>query len=259
MKRILILTLSIPLIITSCIPLFTCIRGNGNMITEIRDPAAFDFLINSTAIDVVFAEADTFGIILEIEENLAGYIQTDVSGNRLEIKNSRGVNCINFTRTPLIRVSAPLLTGLVLSGSGNLDADLIEAENAVVKLTGSGNLVLESIVAISADITLSGSGDLSVRTIECNEADVKITGSGDFSAGGSADNGMFMLTGSGDSYTRNLITERATATLTGSGNLHIWVTMQLNAILSGSGNIYLGGQPQVYANISGSGRIIEFK
>lgn len=259
MKRLLIIVFGFGVTLTSCLPFLNCVTGNGRLVNERRSPATFDYIVNATAIDVIFTTADTFGIMIEAEENIIPYIVTEVSGNTLEIRHRQGVSCINHTRSPLIRVSAPVFEGVILSGSGDVSGDIIDCSDAVVRISGSGNIILNQIDAESVQLRLSGSGDLTVREMNCTDAEIIISGSGDAAITGAAANGIFTLTGSGDSYSRDFIVTRVSATLSGSGNLHTHVITQLNAILSGSGNIYLRGNPSVYATITGSGKIIENK
>jgi hypothetical protein len=259
MKRVLAITIGTALLLTSCLPLWVCLRGNGKQITEYREVTGYDFIENSTAINVTVIESDTFGLKMEIEENLADNIITTVSGGILTIRHGSLKNCITHTLTPTITVYAPVMTGLTLSGSGDFAVPELTGSDVAVRLSGSGNIALESVTSSVFQIRISGSGDVSVRDINCDEAEIILSGSGDFSAAGSADHGIFSLTGSGDAYTRDMVLGTAAATISGSGNIHTHVTQSLNAIMSGSGNIYLKGDPTVHSNISGSGRIIYSK
>jgi hypothetical protein len=259
MKKVFAITFTVMLLLTSCLPLFLCLTGNGKLITEYRDVTGYDFIINSTAINVTVVEADTFGLKLVIEENLADNIITSVSGGILEIRHSSVKNCINHTRTPSIIVSAPVISGVTLSGSGGFIAPELSGDDISIRLSGSGNMEIGLAESSTLQIAISGSGDISVAELVCDEATIKLSGSGDLSASGNAGHGIFSLSGSGDSYTRDFIMNTTSATITGSGNLHTYVTGSLNAIMSGSGNIYLKGNPSVHSNISGSGRIIKNK
>ncbi|MDX9928860.1 MAG: head GIN domain-containing protein [Bacteroidales bacterium] len=245
--------------VTSCIPLFNCIQGNGRLGTETRRPATFTSIANATAVDVIFSESDTFGILLTAEENLLPYIITEVSGNTLEIRNKQSYGCIRFTRDPVIKVSAPFINGITLSGSGNVTADRLTDEDIVIELSGSGNIIADRSESVYVRAKISGSGDIILRDIDCTDAEVIISGSGDLSAAGEGTNGIFRISGSGNSFTRELVIRNSTVTISGSGNLYTWTTNVLNAVISGSGNIYLKGIPQVFSNITGSGKIIEFK
>jgi hypothetical protein len=259
MKRVFVISIAAAILLTSCLPMFICLRGNGKLVTKTREVTGFDFIENSTAINVTVIESDTFGLKMEIEENLADNIVTSVSGGILTIKHSSLKNCITHTLTPSIVVYAPAITGVTLSGSGDFTIPAVTGSDAAIRLSGSGNIALESVEASTFQIRISGSGDMLVREMDCDEAEIIISGSGDLSATGSAGHGIFKLSGSGDAYTRDLVLRTAAATISGSGNVHTHITESLNAILSGSGNIYLKGNPTVHSNISGSGRIINNK
>lgn len=259
MKSIILTLVAFVIAMTSCIPLVDCVHGNGTKVTEKRIPATFTTIVNSTAIDIVFNERDTFGIILEVEENLLPYIVTEVTGNSLEIRNKRGYGCIRFTRDPVIRISAPFLNGITLSGSGNLEADRLEDSEVAMRISGSGNIVVDHVIADYSQARITGSGDLTVRNLNCIDLESVISGSGDVNITGKGTSGSFRITGSGNLYAREFEIQNSSATISGSGNLYTWTTGMLNAGISGSGNIYFKGDPQIISNITGSGRIIKFK
>lgn len=255
MKKSGIIALLLITILASCQLLDLCLTGNGNLITEYRAVSDYDYIVNTTGIDVTIIEADTFGLLLDIEENLAENIVTSVSNGTLEIRH-RNKGCINYTRTPSVIVSAPSVRGIKVSGSGDINSPFLSGHNVSVRVSGSGNSIVGEIESSTLQITISGSGDVSVNNLNCDEVEVVISGSGDLSSAGTSGHGIFKLSGSGDAYFREVPVNTAAATISGSGNLHVNVSEAINAILSGSGNIFLTGNPSVHANITGSGKII---
>jgi hypothetical protein len=257
MKKTVLITIATALVVTSCLPLFFCLQGNGEIITQYRDVENFIEIENSTSINVTIIEADTFGLKMEIEENLADHIITSVTGGVLEIRHSSKKNCITHTITPSITISAPVISSLTISGSGDISAPALSGIDASVRVSGSGSATVGDIQTSLLQLRISGSGDISIGEISSEEVGVTISGSGNLSASGFASHGIFSLSGSGDAYTRDLLLNTASMTISGSGNIHTEISNSLNAHLSGSGNIYLRGNPTIHSNISGSGRIIK--
>lgn len=256
MKRVFVIAILSAVLVTSCDLLNICIRGNGKLVTEYHDVSGYNFIVNSTAIDVTVVEADTFGLIMMIDENLADNIVISVTAGTLEIRQNPIKNCISHTISPSIIVSAPSIAGLRLSGTGNFTVPALSGNDVSVMLSGTGNIAIVSIKSSTLEITISGTGDLSVTEILCDEAGITLSGTGNLNAAGAVSHGLFSITGSGDSYTPGLVLQTAAITVYGSGHVHTHITGSLNAIIGGSGNIYLKGNPTVHSNISGSGRII---
>ena len=98
----------------------------------------------------------------------------------------------------VVEASVPKLDGVIVSGSGDVDADGIRADafdvrsdgsadialtgavdRLAVDLDGSGDANVAGLIARSARVSLGGSGDASVRADDA--LDVKLDGSGDVS------------------------------------------------------------------------------
>jgi hypothetical protein len=258
-KRFLLITMvTAILILSSCLRSFICIHGNGNVVSEYRTPGLFSKISNSTNVDVIFRISDTTGVTVEAEENLIGYIETELHNGTLEIGLRHGIACLNFNEPARIIVTAPSVSEIALSGSGKIIAGSLTGGFVSVKLSGSGAITVEGVTADDMDVRISGSGDIQLRSIETSSIDARISGSGDMNLEGDAAVANFTTSGSGDNHSQNLLVKTAVITISGSGNIYTSVETRLNASISGSGNIYLKGNPRIYENVSGSGRIIEY-
>jgi hypothetical protein len=90
----------------------------------------------------------------------------------------------------------PKLTGVEASGSGDIDADGIDAAAFDVRSDGSSDIALEGKVARLA-VDIDGSGDADLTDLDAREAHVKVGGSGN--ADVSADRRLDVkVDGSGD-------------------------------------------------------------
>lgn len=247
------------LIMTSCLKSIFCVRGDGIMETETRRITSFDEIENSTSFDIIYRKADTLGIIINAEQNIMDYIETNVYDNCLEITISPATICLDYTERPLITVSSPSLEKVYNSGSGAFIGDELSGETVTAKASGSGDITIEMVNGANIEIKISGSGNIELKTAVCSNYDCLITGSGDATVNGVCENAHLKITGSGNIYAGDFITSTASVIISGSGNVFTTVKDYLNGLISGSGNIFIRGYPEIDQTITGSGRIINYK
>ena len=209
--------------LSSCIISLDSITGSGNVVSEVRN-LNYDGVISSveqnTLCDVTIAIGSAETMVIEAEQNLIPYIQTSVSGGKLVISTRNNKQLIP---TKPIRATVILkqINGIVLNGSGDINASDINDSSVQVQLNGSGN------------IKLSGYSDYLTT---------KLCGSGNIDA-------------------KDLISSYVTAETTGSGNTKVYASKTLNAAISGSGDIiyyynFFSGSPYVVETKTGSGRVL---
>lgn len=249
-----VLIILIALGLTSCLGI-VCINGNGIFVTVERGETGFDGIANSTSADIYYSKGDEYSVIIEADENLAEYIHTSVSSGILEIE-LKGTRCIRPGRTPVVYITSPVMSEIVLSGSGDIFADTLSGYIIDILDSGSGDIICSYIEGDEAELLNSGAGDITVREIYADETRIVISGSGDISAEGIVENSDITSTGAGQAYCDDLTTTVCNALLSGSGNVHISVMDELIATLTGSGNLYYTGNPEIHKNITGSGRVI---
>jgi hypothetical protein len=148
------------------------------------------------------------------DDNLLDHVTTEVHSGKLVIGNTPG----SFsTKSPMsVEVSVPALTTLLLTGSGNIVVDGVQAESLKVSLPGSG--------------TLTGSG-------HATRLEVAVGGSG-----------MVQFT--------KLVADDVRAVVSGSGSIFVTAINTLNASVSGSGAVlYTGNPSSVTKSVTGTGAI----
>jgi hypothetical protein len=222
---------------TSCVPPYlNCIDGNGNLTTESRVVSNFEKVESLGSYNVYVSLDSVQSVFVEAESNILNYIETKVDNNTLIIKTQNG-RCIDNHEPINIYVKTPYVSSLSLSGSGNIVADSLNAENMKVRLSGSG------------DVTAK---------IFCNNLNVNLTGSGDIKLSGIAEKSDIELTGSGNISSLPLLENKSFTTITGSGDVYISVSEFLDVKISGSGSVYYQGNPAVNFDVTGSGQIINY-
>lgn len=259
MKKIVSAYILITISLTSCIKEFICIKGNGIAETETRPIGSFSAIENSTPFDVIYHKADTTSLQIKAEVNILQHIITETLNNSLEVRTSPMNACFDYMERPVIMVTAPALSKIYLSGSGEIIADEMSGPAVSLRLSGSGNITVSKLSGTKLNMALSGSGDIYIDNAICNETELDISGSGNITVSGGGNLGLMRISGSGNIYSADFTLSSLSAAISGSGNIFTTVERTLSAIISGSGNIYLKGDPQILQTVSGSGRVIKYR
>lgn len=218
--------------LTSCLK--PKVEGNYHVVSINRNITSYNEIVSEGSYEVYYSYDTLCNVIIEAEENIIPYVETNIHGQSLVIKTSHSQRL--ETHFPIkVFVTSPSLSNVILSGSGSISVDSIKTCNLGINLKGSGNINVESYTQL-IKATLSGSGNLclSGRTSagECN------------------------ISGSGEINAYNIIQDTCFANISGSGSMNLQVIDYLNAHISGSGQIYYIGNPIINTHITGSGRII---
>ncbi len=232
-QRVLLL-LSVPvmmLFFTACDGLG--IKGNGDLITEIRDEQDFHILDIAVPGTIEVLRGNTYKIEIQIEESLLPYLETEVRNGRLDVYFSRTVRDVDNLR---ITITAPDLDGFHLSGSAEL-------------------IAFDSLSGNKLDLDISGSGEIDLKKINFHHIDAEVSGSGSIRLQGIATNLQLDLSGGGDLHALDCPVQHADLQVSGSGSVRCNVSSTLKARVSGSGDVFYLGNPVLDIDISGSGKV----
>jgi hypothetical protein len=189
------------------------IQGSGVAATQTRAVPSFSGvdLAGSNEVSVVVGAPRS--VVVRADTNLLSNVTTRVADGTLVIGDTG-----NFTsHTPMsVDVSVPSLTGL----------------------------------------TLSGDGQISVTGISVPQLTVAVSGSGQLSAAGTATGLNVILSGDGQADLSQLSARDVHAILTGDGLIQVTATSSLNAAVPGDGTIVYSGNPaQVVTSVTGTGAV----
>lgn len=222
------------LLFTACDP--DAIRGDGDIVTEIRDEKDFTGINMSVPGKINIKQGSTFKVEVQVEENLLPYLTTEVeSDGNLHIYFYKEVRDVDGL---VVSVTMPQLESLDLSGS------------AIVVTNG----VFEGP---SFDLDVSGSGKVTMNFIDYDDIDVQLSGNGRIELEGTGGELNAQISGSGDIVALDCPIREAEVHISGSGSAKVDVQQKLKAQISGSGEVYYEGDPVVESEISGSGKIIK--
>jgi hypothetical protein len=139
-------------------------------------------------------------------------------------------------RPATVNVTLPMLSEVVLAGSGNLTAD---------QMGGS-----------DAKITVAGSGTVEARAIDAQNLGIDVVGSGKLRAAGKAKALKMTVAGSGDAEMDGLNVDDAKIDVAGSGNARFASNGHVNANIMGSGEVRVFGRATCKVSSMGSGKLV---
>jgi len=189
--------------------------GSGTAASESRPVSDFSAVELAGVGTVIVEPGPTESVTVEADDNILPMLTSDVAGDTLVLGTDPGSSI--SPRTPIsYRVTVTDLSGLSVSGSGDITAGGAAGPDLAVTISGSGT------------ITASGTTD---------RLSVEISGSGDF-AGGS------------------LAARDVEVTVSGSGSALVHAGATLHASISGSGDVRYLGEPAVTKDVTGSGEVV---
>jgi|GEM_PF-650078 len=191
--------------------------ANNNVISETRDLSGFEQVEAGGANNVHVVYGENFKVELRGSSNLVQAYETKIDNKTLTLRYNDDVNVDDDDVE--VFVTLPMLNGVTLSGSGDMDirGRFPEAKEFVVNINGSGDInVSESFSCVSLEVDISGSGKAELS---------------------------------------NLQTVRSDVTISGSGDTYVHAEEQLDVRINGSGTVYYKGSPRVKSDINGSGQV----
>jgi Putative auto-transporter adhesin, head GIN domain len=234
-KKSLLLIVSVIVVvltITSCGAFVT--RGSGDVITETRQVSNFNRIELSGVGEVVITQDGSESLSIETDSNIMKYIEAVVEDGTLKLGFKDRVNFISPTRL-VFYVSVDDLTGVVVSGSGDIESDLLKTDKF--------------------DVVVSGSGDVQVADITTGEVNTNISGSGEVYLSGDATTQDLTISGSGKYLSGDMCSESVSVNISGSGAATVCATETLVSDISGSGSVNYYGHPSINSSGSGSGTL----
>jgi hypothetical protein len=210
------------------------IVGSGRLETERRSVPRFTAIEVEGSGNVVLSQGLLQTVSVESDDNILPAITTEVIGNVLHLGFKRGTRINRMTKLEF-RIKVPEITGITISGSGDVRADTtLRADELSLDIRGSGGI----------------NADIDTGKLACG-----IAGSGDIDVRGRSDRLSVTINGSGSVRASGLESAEVEVRINGSGSAYVHATDSLAANLSGSGNVEYRGDPRMTLNASGSGSV----
>ncbi len=151
---------------------FKGVKGSGQTATEARDVRDFKGVDVGSVFKVeVTAQAD-YAVEIEGDDNLLQYVKTEVRGGTLHIKTTRKIKPTSPIR---VRVSAPAIDNLDISGAAEVTVNNVRSEKLTVDSSGASKIYINGDAAkLNADV----SGATKIDAEKLNVVDANIDASG---------------------------------------------------------------------------------
>ncbi len=217
--------------------LFTACRnisGSGNIVTEKRNTGNFTGIDAGGAYDVELKAGPEAKVEVEADDNIQQYIETNVSGDVLEI-STRGRS--NFRNSHIkIFVTASEIKLLKVSGAASI--------NAVTTIKAPDKIRLEA----------SGAAHINVM-IDAPTISSHASGAANIEISGRTRNHNTHASGSADIRAYQLLSENTEAEASGAANIKVHASVLLDATASGAADISYKGGAVVKEHVSGAASI----
>jgi hypothetical protein len=220
-----------------CISIQGCIldykRGNGNI--DIREIKVDNFeRINIGGnYDVTLIKSEETKVLIETDENLQSFINTELYGKILNINN---VHNLKSTDGIKIDIYYQSIQKIYSTGASRLANDgVLDTDELIISLSGAGAIKLE---------------------IHTSVVKVNLTGAGVVKLSGETDIQETHISGAGGLSANELKSKTCSINLSGLGGAEVHVIDKLEATITGVGGIVYSGNPQlIERQVTGFGKI----
>jgi len=217
---------------------FGGVTGSGKIQTDTRAVRGFQAISLKTSAKLVLRQGSREGVELRADDNILPLIETRIvdgaGGPTLEIRSRDGTSYSAKT-TPVVTVDLIKLSGLSVSGSGDVTGDGLKSP--------------------ALKIAISGAGDIRLNKLAVDELGIKVTGSGDIRFNGRAGKLGIAIAGSGDVDTAGLEADDVSVSISGSGDASVNARKTLAVSIAGSGDVVYSGDAVPKTSIAGSGTV----
>ena len=173
MKKLAWLLLLLPLLAAGCHHgRFTEIKGNGKRELQKRQVAAFTSISTNGAFTIEITCQKDPSLEIEGDENVLGFVKTDVSSNILRLENSQNYS---VSEPVLVRISVPNLEGLAVNGAGHINVKGMNNEKFEIDTNGAPTITVAGTTKM-VDIAANGAGKVDSQNLHATRAVVDVRG-----------------------------------------------------------------------------------
>jgi hypothetical protein len=148
------------------------VTGSGNIVSEKRDLADFSAIDASGIVQVEATAGKDFSVEVEADDNLLALVKTEVSGGVLQLGTEKGISTKNSI---LVRITAPSIESLEVSGASNVSLDNVSNENLQIDSSGASKV---SVAGTAANLIIDASGASKIDAENLHSENVAVDASG---------------------------------------------------------------------------------
>jgi len=147
-------------------------KGSGNVVKEVRDLRGFKAIDVGGVFQVEVVANKDFFVEVETDDNLLPYVKTHTRGSTLHIESDKK---LSPTQSIRIRISAPDITDLEVSGAANVAITELKNEGIKVDASGASKIKLAGETAIVL-VDVSGATSVDAEGLKAVNATVEASG-----------------------------------------------------------------------------------
>jgi hypothetical protein len=151
---------------------FNGVRGEGSLVTETREAAAFDGIDVGGGMHVRLSIGSPQSVTLEAEQNILDILDVVVSDGTLSIDNR---DSYSTSKGVTLTIVVPELTAVSLSGGADGRVTALNADRLTVDVSGGAQLDVTGEVT-SLDVTASGGGKAYLDTLSAQTVTIDASG-----------------------------------------------------------------------------------
>jgi len=213
----------------------TTVTGSGTFVTEARTMSPFSAVSLNTVGDVVITQGAVQACTLTVDDNILPYIETVVSGGKLNINARSNVSIQDFDLT--VKLVMTDIYDLGIEGVGSITgSNQVQSDRLRLAVEGVGSIYM----------------DIDVDSVETSG-----TGVGSILLQGTAIKHRSYMMAVVNMNAFDLITDTTTINITGEGNAEVHATDYLGVTITGVGSVYYRGNPRIDATITGVGQLVD--
>jgi hypothetical protein len=219
-----------------------CFNSNGKVIRQGRNVPDFDSIDVADYVNLILSQDTVNRVAVESGENIIDAITTEVTANKLYIRNNNKCNWVRSYNIPVnVIISVKNLQKIYYNCSGNITtSNTLKSYQLVVEVWGGcGTINMDIDVFQAYFVEQMGTADFNIH----GHCPIFTLYSGDY--------GLFQC--------KDLATRYTYVTNNGSNDCYVKSTHYLEATIGSIGNIYYTGNPDtLYVYDHGKGEVIPF-
>jgi hypothetical protein len=244
-KIIRLVMLSVILIVA--IPFHGCgITSSGEVLTVKKDFANFTDIDVSSSFDFEVTRADTYSVVIEVDESLADYVEVSQLGQTLKIFLKPHHIFTDFTlgvKTLKAEITVPALYGLQISGASKGTITGFKGlGNFEAVVSGASSLEMIDLEANSINLEVSGASKVKGNATAGN-ARFDVSGASHVELSGSTTAITLWVSGASKADLTDFLLNNADVELSGASEATVNVKEQLDIVVSGASRLYFLGNP----------------
>ncbi len=213
---------------------FNCTAGSGNVTTITRGVEGFNGISASSGINVYLDDSLKNTIRIEAEDNIAGLVRTEVSGDVLRVHVDR---CIRKSKPINVYVPSKNIRQITANSFGKI----------IGKSKISGDLII---------IDSSSAGDVDIE-VEAKEIEARASSAGEITINGTSTKLRADASISGRINALELIAKDVSAKASSAGVVKVYASDNLDADASSAGRIEYKGDPKLVDISQSSGGVVQ--